>query len=260
MKSAKYILLSLVLCLAACQPDPIPTPIPSPQTGIERTIVYAVGNAESHCTLETEAEWDALLDRLCDYAASGNEVAFFNTSHFIAPHNSSKESTNISTADREELKRWMKAMEKEGLTVRVTYDDNSGTWNGTAYATAPAHNTEGDIVGIWHLNCMVATQLGPDGSMISSDLYAPDEDGGTMSYTFSADGTLTLTFNGMDGTTATESSTWTISDDGVMCCDLLPNGGCWNVNWLTPNTMVISRLALGTADGDLYYQLQFDRQ
>ena len=35
------------------------------------------------------------------------------------------------------MKRWMAQMEDEGMTVTVTYDPATGTWNGTAYATAP---------------------------------------------------------------------------------------------------------------------------
>ena len=64
----------------------------------------------------------------------------------------------------------------------------------------------------------------------------------------------------MDGTTATDSSTWTLSDDGILYSVLLPSGANWNVNWITPNTMILSRADLGTEEGDQYYQLQFDRQ
>ena len=81
-----------------------------------------------------------------------------------------------------------------------------------------------------------------------------------MHYTFYNDGTMSLTFNGMDGTTATDNSTWTLSNDGELCSELLPNGGCWNVNWLTDNTMIMSRVDLGTEEGDLLYQLQFERE
>ena len=40
----------------------------------------------------------------------------------------------VTTTDREELKAWMKEMEKAGKTVQISYDDNNGTWNGRAYA------------------------------------------------------------------------------------------------------------------------------
>lgn len=265
MKATRYILIALALMSAACQkPNPAPDPIPNPDpsTVVERTIVYTVGNTESRRSLDTEAEWDALLDNICDQAMAGNEVAFFNISHIQNPQGSTKakESNTITTADRDELKRWMKAKEKEGLTVRVTYDDNTGTWNGTAYATAPVDSTADNLIGTWRFNCMVVTRVDLDGELLGSDLYAPEDNGGSWYYSFSNDGTLTITFNGMDGTTATDSSTWTLSDDGILYSVLLPSGAYWNVNWITPNTMIISRADLGTEEGDQYYQLQFDRQ
>jgi hypothetical protein len=81
-----------------------------------------------------------------------------------------------------------------------------------------------------------------------------------MYYTFHDDGTLTLTINGVGGTTATDNSTWTLSGEGELCSDLLPNGACWNVNWITDNTLIMSRSDLGTEEGNLLYQLQFDRE
>ena len=44
----------------------------------------------------------------------------------------------------------------------------------------------------------------------------------------------------------------------MLNCDLLPNGVNWNVNWISTGTMIISRSDLGTAEGNHYYQLQFD--
>lgn len=228
----------------------------------ERVIIYSVGNDENRQTLETEGEWDALLDRLCDQAQSGSEVSFYNVSQTTYLENNTKgatkENRTINTSSRDELKAWMKEMEKAGRTVRVIYDDNTGTWHGEAYATAPAVSTLGTLPGTWHFSCMVVTRYDIDGNLLGSDLYAPEDNGGSWYYSFSNDGTLTITVNGMDGTTATDSSTWTLSDDGILYSDLLPSGAYWNVNWITPNTMIISRADMGTEEGDLYYQLQFD--
>ena len=227
----------------------------------ERTIIYAVSNSENRQALKTEAEWDAMLERFCDQAAAGSEVVFYNMDQTTYLHGNtkglSKENRTINTTSREEMKAWMKEMEKEGRTVRVSYDEGSGTWHGEAYATAPANNTLGIIVDTWHFNCMVVSHVGTDGQLLGSDLYVPDENGGAMYYTFDADGNVTMTMYGIGGVTATDSASWTLSDDGVLCSDLMPNGGCWNVNWATSNTMIISREELGTDEGDLYYQLQF---
>ncbi len=228
----------------------------------ERDIIYSVGGNESHSTLTTEDEWDSLLDHFCEQARNGSEVTFYNTSQTTYllgdVKGTSKENHSINTTNRDEMKTWMKAMEKEGLTVKVTYDNNTGTWHGVAYATAPADNTSGILIGTWHFNCMVATYVDSDGHLLGSDLYEPEAGGGSMYYTFDADGTVTMTMHGMDGTTATDSNSWTLSPDGVLCSDLMPNGGCWNVNWATPSTMIISRAEIGTEDGDIHYQLQFE--
>ena len=90
--------------------------------------------------LTTDAEFDALLDRFCDYAQEGRTVTFYNSvpSGSTARKALTKEATTFSTTSREEMKRWMARMEDEGMTVTVTYDPTTGTWNGTAYATAPS--------------------------------------------------------------------------------------------------------------------------
>ena len=110
-----------------------------------RDITYTIAPAASAIDnattttihLETEAEWQALLDRFCDYAEEGSEVTFYNANQ-IATKSATKDATTYSTTDREAMKRWMAQMEDEGKTVTVTFDPNTGTWNGTAYATAPS--------------------------------------------------------------------------------------------------------------------------
>ena len=237
------LLTALSVIFAACEKtDTTPTPVNGGGESVikkERTIIYTVGNNENRKNLETEAEWDRLLDQLCDQTLTGNEVTFYNISQ--ATHtqdkavDGAKEGRNISTNDREEIKAWMKDMEKQGLTVRVTYDDGTGTWH-----------------------CMVVSQLDADGNITGSDLFEPDVDGGSMSYTFSADGTMSRTVIGMGGATATNSGTWSLSEDGVLSSELMPNGVDWNVNWITTSTMILSRNDLGDENDDNYYQLQFD--
>lgn len=228
----------------------------------ERIIIYTVGNSEARQTLATEGEWDVLLDVLCDQAQSGNRVTFYNMSQTTYLQNKglrgTKGTITFSTTNREEMKAWMKKMEKDGRTVVVSY--NNGTWSGMAYASAPPTSTTSTIVGTWHFICSVVNHIGQNGSLTGSDLYVPEDGGGSMYYTFYDDGTITLVITGMDGTTATENSRWTLSEDGKLSSDLLPNGDCWDVNWITNNTLIMSRTDLGTEEGDLVYQLQFDRE
>ena len=258
------ILAVLAFVFAACEHPVNPTPGGNEGNNDpkERVIVYTVGQTENRQTLDTEGEWDALLDVLCNQAKNGQTVTFYNMNQTTYFQNNgaggTKAAKTFSTTDRDAMKAWMKEREKEGLTVVVTYDN--GTWNGMAYASAPPATISNTIIGTWHFSCSVVSHIDSEGHLLGSDLYVPEEGGGSMHYTFYDNGTLTLTFNGMDGTAASDNSTWTLSDEGELCSDLLPNGGCWNVNWITDNTMIMSRSDLGTEEGDLLYQLQFDKE
>lgn len=256
----------VVLCLAACKKQE--TNVDGGggdgnHNKVERAIIYTVGHSENQRTVTTEAEWDALLDHLCDQAQSGNEVVFYNMSptscHTGKKLQAPKSPTTISTSSRDEIKAWMKEMEEQGRTVKVSYDSSTGTWTGVAYSTM-AHMASDSIIGTWHFNCLMTNQIASDGHLMEGDLYVPEDNGGSMYYTFSDNGYLLLTFNAMDGTVATDSTTWTLTDDGKLYCDLLPNNGYWDVNWITMSTLIISRTGLGVGDNDFYYQLQFNRQ
>lgn len=123
--------------LVACEKEKADTP-----TDQGRDIYYTVSDGSSvsgfsgtTAHINTNAEFDALLDRFCDYTQNGEQVMFCGShpaSHTKA--SSSDTPTSITTTDREELKAWMKEMEKAGKTVQISYDDNNGTWNGRAYA------------------------------------------------------------------------------------------------------------------------------
>ena len=83
-----------------------------------RDITYTIAPAASAIDnattttihLETEAEWQALLDRFCDYAENGSEVTFYNANHKVTK-SATKDATTFSTTDREAMKRWMAQME-----------------------------------------------------------------------------------------------------------------------------------------------------
>ncbi len=122
-----FVLLATVLCLTACEKN---------KEDALRDIVYTVNAEEHRVTTHTESEWDALLEHFCDYTQDGVQVMFCSTrqpGQTQAKGRSSNTPTSITTSNRDELKAWMKEMERAGHTVNVKYDNVSGTWSGTAY-------------------------------------------------------------------------------------------------------------------------------
>lgn len=145
------LLLAATLCLAACEKNNESTALR------ERDITYTVaggtqatnqrdGVAQSTTVhLTTAAEWEALLERFCNWAEEGSTVTFYGTQAPLPAKGgqsqagsmrTTKDATTFSTTDREAMKRWMAQMEDAGKTVTVSYDSESHTWHGTAYATA----------------------------------------------------------------------------------------------------------------------------
>ncbi len=112
---------------------------PTPEAPQGHDIFYTVsegaavpGFSGTTVHLGTESEFDALLDRFCSYAQNGDQVMFCGSRTSSSTKDAGTNTpTTISTSSRDELKTWMKEMEKAGKTVRITYDN--GTWNGTAY-------------------------------------------------------------------------------------------------------------------------------
>lgn len=158
--SAKSLLMAAVLTLAACTDEPV-----APTAGTQRDIFYTVSengstaflNGGTTAHLDNDAQWDALLDKFCDYAQNGQHVIFCSENNPQAKGSTEKAPTSISTADRNELKQWMKDMEKEGKTVNVTYNPDSGLWNGTAYANLGSHNTTAETQAFTGSLAFVAT-------------------------------------------------------------------------------------------------------
>ena len=146
----KKILIGLIgfmglIGVVGCEKEQVNTPS---ETSQGHDIYYSIndGNVMSGLSgttahINTETEFDALLDHFCDYAQEGAQVMFCSVSS-NSKGSSTNTPTSISTNDREELKAWMKEMEKAGKTVRVIYNEGNGTWNGTAYANLGQENTQ----------------------------------------------------------------------------------------------------------------------
>lgn len=121
----------------------------------ERLIIYSVSShynkslsrddfATVH--LATEAEYQSLLDSFCSFAKGGAEVTFYNALKQRGVKSvRTKDAVTFTTTSREEMKRWMAQMEDEGKTVTVTFDRETGTWNGTAYTPPPSQEMRGGV-------------------------------------------------------------------------------------------------------------------
>lgn len=124
-----FTLLTAVLAFAACKPE---HPEPD-KVRYERDIVYYVDGENHHAAGQGEDQWNTLLDNLLDQAAEGSTVTFYNEN--IQPSLSkTKGNVTFSTTSREEMKAWCTRMEDAGMTVTITYDTETGVWNGIAYA------------------------------------------------------------------------------------------------------------------------------
>ena len=139
-------------------------------------------------------------------------------------------------------------------TIREANDLNN---NAFLMLDITEHN-EGALTGSWHYSCLAVTDLSASSDyLLNTDIYIPETEGQNIVFTFADDGTATRTVSGNNSGTTT--GTWSLNNDGMLCCDLLPaGGGCWNINWLSHSTMVISRFGINTDDQNTFYQMQFD--
>ena len=145
--------IALLVIAAACGKDEPATPSTPAAVSHNRDIFYTVssesdfsGFSGNTVHLSTEEEWDALLDSFCTHAQLGERVSFRNTGSSASTKlkSSSKDThASISTTSRTEIKRWMKEMEQAGKTVNVTFDERTGTWNGTAYDSLSPQDNSG---------------------------------------------------------------------------------------------------------------------
>ena len=249
MKTAKlFTLLAFVLTLAACNKD-------KEELRHERDIVYTVAEETTTVHLATEAEWQQLLDHFCDYAEGGSSVTFRNANRTAT--SATKETVTYSTTDREEMKRWMAQMEDEGMTVTVSYDPATGTWNGTAYATAPQprpESQEGCHSGVLTYAPMRAMSAGEVLPGMDWALQVGD----TLFYLVT-DGNF-ITAN--DETLTLDNGTYHLGDSATLCGNSVWNQDYYgeyfyclvlDYTWLYPSTYAnLAPVYIGYADNGTF--------
>lgn len=109
-------------------------------------IVYYVDGENQEAAGLSDSLWSELLDQLMEQVESGGTVTFYNENiQPISPR--TKEAVTFSTTDREEMKAWCTRMEDAGMTVTITYNKETGVWNGVAYAIFHRASTAFDEEG-----------------------------------------------------------------------------------------------------------------
>ncbi len=262
-KTLKIItLLSAVLFFAACEE----TPSGSSDPVNSREIVYTLNSKVVRTTLMTDTEWDALLDQFCRYTQEGQTVSFYN-SHLPATGAKSapgaKEATTISTTSREEMKTWMREMELAGKTVTVTYDSETGRWNGTAYANGAQGSAQRDldrtsVVGRWHYYSMTSYSLVVRDNDLAGEwqTVTPESVGNSIYFDLREDGTMSYQRGTADGgSLQTLEGTWSLSDDSRICCEYFDGNTCWTVGCVTNGIMVLYAIPTETT-AEIFYTME----
>ena len=108
-------------------------------------IVYYVDGENQQSTGLSDSQWNILLEGLLNKVEEGVTVTFYNERATVASQR--KEAVSFSTTDREEMKAWCTRMEDAGMTVTITYDRETGVWNGVAYAIVHHASTAFDEDG-----------------------------------------------------------------------------------------------------------------
>ena len=94
-------------------------------------VCYTVDGATHQITLVGDEAWHDFLNRMFALAEEGHEVSFRNeetASHIV----SSKETVTYTTSDHDEAYAWAEVMMKDGYSVSIHFDKESGIY--TCYA------------------------------------------------------------------------------------------------------------------------------
>jgi len=101
------------------------------ENGTVYTVRYAVNGVTHQITLVGDEAWHDFLNRMFALAEEGHEVSFRNeevASRVI----STKEKVTFTTTDHDEAYAWAEAMLKDGYTVSIHFDKETGIY--TCYA------------------------------------------------------------------------------------------------------------------------------
>ena len=130
-------LLAVLTSLAvSCQKEEADITSATPSTVIAendtlRTVVYTIDGVSYRLTLVGDQAWHDFLSRMFALAEEGHSVTFFNeeAASRVLP---SKEVETHSTSNKEDAYQWSEQKVKEGYTVTIVFDEETGIY--TCYA------------------------------------------------------------------------------------------------------------------------------
>ena len=130
-------LLAVLTSLAvSCQKEEADITSATPSTVIAendtlRTVVYTIDGVSYRLTLLGDEAWHDFLSRMFALAEEGRTVTFFNeeAASRCLP---SKVVETHSTSDKDDAYQWSEQKVKEGYTVTVVFDEETGIY--TSYA------------------------------------------------------------------------------------------------------------------------------
>jgi hypothetical protein len=130
-------LLAVLTSLAvSCQKEEADITSATPSTVIaendtHRTVVYSIDGVSYRLTLVGDQAWHDFLSRMFALAEEGHTVTFFNeeAASRCLP---SKVVETHSTSNKEDAYQWSEQKVKEGYTVTIVFDEETGIY--TCYA------------------------------------------------------------------------------------------------------------------------------
>ncbi len=130
-------LLAVLTSLAvSCQKEEADITSATPSTVIAendtlRTVVYTIDGVSYRLTLVGDQAWHDFLSRMFALAEEGHSVTFFNeeAASRVLP---TKEVETHSTSNKEDAYQWSEQKVKEGYTVTIVFDEETGIY--TCYA------------------------------------------------------------------------------------------------------------------------------
>lgn len=130
-------LLAVLISLAvSCQKEEADITSATPSTVIAendtlRTVVYTIDGVSYRLTLLGDQAWHDFLSRMFALAEEGHTVTFFNeeAASRVLP---SKVVETHSTSDKDDAYQWSEQKVKEGYTVTIVFDKETGIY--TCYA------------------------------------------------------------------------------------------------------------------------------